>query len=85
MQLLREEGGSVIDLEPRSASGLNATASPLSSSPTRFHSIFSNDFDPVIGVYSLAISDVGTDDFDLIESLSIELELDLLGCLDSGL
>lgn len=75
----------MIYFEQRSASGLNATDSPLSSGPTRFRSIFADEFDPVRGVHSLAIIDVGADDHDRIESRSDALELDMCGCLDSGL
>ncbi len=75
----------MIEFEIGGVSGLNVTASPLSSSPARFHSIFADDFDPVRGVHSLAIIDVGADDQDRIESRSDALELDLCGCLDSGL
>ena len=47
--------------------------------------IFADDFDPVRGIHSLAIIDVGSDDHDRIESRSDALELDMCGCLDSGL
>lgn len=75
----------MIYFEQRSASGRLIKANLSHLNPTRFRSIFADEFDPVRGVHSLAIIDVGADDQDRIESRSDALELDLCGCLDSGL
>lgn len=66
--------------------GLKASLS-LSSSPCRSPSLFHDSFDPVPGVYSLAITDAGRsdDDDDDLERRALELELELAGCLDAPL
>lgn len=45
--------------------------------------LFSDDFDPVVGIFSLARESAASGDG--VEALSLRLELDLYGCLDAPL
>lgn len=63
--------------------GLKASQ-PLSSSLCP-PSLFCDLFLPVVGVYSLALRDVGRANDDALEWRVLKLELDLAGNLDSSL
>lgn len=47
--------------------------------------LFCDSFAPVVGVYSLALKDVGRANDDFLEWRALELELDLAGNLDAPL